>query len=178
MKASKVDINMNDFPEGLEMLILQSIDVQNFTGKLKARKKLVGMGNTIIIHLHKLLKSNKTLLRKEASKIVELIAHRNSIPLLIDLLDDPDFDIRWIAAEGLIKIGRRSILPLLKSVRDGKSSLLFNEGAHHVLNGLLYHSEKEKLIVLMQSLENYHSLGETAPTDAAIALKTVFRCKT
>jgi len=39
MKASKVDINMNDFPEGLEMLILQSIDIQNFTGKLKARKK-------------------------------------------------------------------------------------------------------------------------------------------
>jgi HEAT repeat protein len=70
----------------------------------------------------------------EAAKIVELIADRRSIPLLINLLDDKEFEIRWIAAEGLIKIGRRSILPLLKSVRDGESSYFHNKGAHHVLN--------------------------------------------
>ena len=68
----------------------------------------------------------------EAAKIIELIANRTSIPVLIDLLEDTEFDIRWIAAEGLIKIGRRTIRPLLRSVRDGKNSILLNEGAHHV----------------------------------------------
>lgn len=74
------------------------------------------------------------MLRMEAAKIVELIADRRSIPLLINLLDDKEFEIRWIAAEGLIKIGRRSILPMIKSVRNGESSYFHNKGAHHVLN--------------------------------------------
>lgn len=81
------------------------------------------MGKTIISQMHKLLDSENDSLRMEAAKIIELIADRRSIPLLINLLDDTKFDIRWIAAEGLIKIGRRSILPLLKSVREGESSL-------------------------------------------------------
>ena len=112
----------------------------------------------------------------EAAKIVELIADRRSIPFLMGLLDDPVFDIRWIAAEGLIKIGRPSICPLLKSVRDGKSSLIFNRGTHHILLSLVNEEEKNKLMPLLQSLDNYHELGETAPVMASIALKTVFKC--
>src|SRR5664280_2213328 len=70
------------------------------------------MGKTVIPQLHRLLDSKNDLLRSEAAKIVEPISDRRSIPFLIRLLDDKEFEIRWIAAEGLIKIGRRSILPL------------------------------------------------------------------
>ncbi|MGA2406446.1 MAG: hypothetical protein ABSF81_06815 [Bacteroidales bacterium] len=52
--------------------------------------------------MHKLLDSKNGLLRTEAAKIVELIADKRSIPLLINLLDNNEFEIRWIAAEGLI----------------------------------------------------------------------------
>jgi len=114
----------------------------------------------------------------EAAKIVELIADRRSIPFLIGLLDDTIFDIRWIAAEGLIKIGRPSICPLLKSVRNGKSSLIFNRGTHHILLSLVDEKEKNKLMPLLQSLDNYHELGGTAPVIASTALKTVYRCNT
>jgi hypothetical protein len=111
----------------------------------------------------------------EAAKIVELIADRRSIPFLINLLDDKEFEIRWIAAEGLIKIGRRAILPLLKSIRDGKSSFILNKGAHHVLQSLLNENEKKKLISFLLTLDDAQELGETAPVEASEAIKTIFK---
>jgi len=173
----EIDNALKDFPDDLAKLIKVSLDTKNAVKKLAARSTLVRMGKTIIPQLHKLLASKNDLLREEIAKTVELIADRRSVPLLIGLLDDTVFDIRWIAAEGLIKIGRRSILPLLKSVRDGKSSHVYNESAHHVLLGLLNNTEKKKLEPLLLSLENYHELGETAPIEASKALKTIFKRK-
>jgi len=172
----KIDSELSDFPDYLVKLIHESLDPKDFSNKLSARESLVKMGKTIIPQLHKLLSSESDALRMESCKIIELIADRKSIPFLLKLLEDPVFDIRWIAAEGLINIGRRSICPLLKSVRDGKSSLFFNNGTHHILLELLNNKEKIKIAPLLQSLDNYHELGETAPVQASIALKTVFRC--
>ena len=91
-------------------------------------------GRAYCLNCYKLSVSENVLIRMEAVKIIELIADRRSIPEFIRLLDDPEFDIRWIAAEGLIKIGRRSIRPLVKAVRDNENSIILNEGAHHVLD--------------------------------------------
>ena len=180
MKSStspEIDISLNELPARLVKIISESIDESNLMRKIKARNHLVRMGKTVVPFLNKLLSSGSLILRKEAAKIVSLIADRRSIPFFIELLNDKEFDIRWIAADGLIKIGRSSISPVLKAIRDGKSSLLLNEGAHHVLMGLLKENEKQKLESLLQSLDNYHSVGETAPTEAAMALKTIFKCK-
>ena len=173
----EIDNALKDFPDDLAKLIKVSLDTKNAVKKLAARSTLVRMGKTIIPQLHKLLASKNDLLREEIAKTVELIADRRSVPLLIGLLDDTVFDIRWIAAEGLIKIGRRSILPLLKSVRDGESSFLHNKGAHHVLLSLLNKNEKDKLTSLLQSLDNAQELGETAPVEASVAIKTIFKRK-
>jgi hypothetical protein len=159
-----------DSPEYLLNLIKSTLDDHNFNKKVRSRKTLVRMGKRILPQMHKLIKSENMQLRLEASKIIELIADRTSIPVLIDLLDDTEFDIRWIAAVGLIKIGRRSVRPLLTAVRDGKSSILFNEGAHHVLLSLLNDNEQEKEVKLLLSLENYHTLGATAPVEASLVL--------
>jgi HEAT repeat protein len=177
-KEEEINNNLSNFPDNLVKLIKGSLDTKDLSKKLSARENLVNMGKTIIPQMHKLLDSKNDSLRMEAAKITELIADRRSIPLLINLLDDPFFDIRWIAAEGLIKIGRRSICPLLRSVRDGRNSLFSNRGAHHILLGLVDEKEKNKLMPLLQSLDNYQELGETAPVQASIALKTVFKCNT
>lgn len=173
--SSEIDINLKDFPDNLTSLIKETLDSKNSVKKLVARNKLVGMGKTNLPKLHGLLNSENGLLRMEAAKIVELIADIRSIPFLIYLFDDKEFEIRWIAAEGLIKIGRRSILPLLKSIRDGKSSLIFNKGAHHVLLSLLHENEKDKLTSLLLSLDDAQELGETAPVEASKAIKTIFK---
>jgi hypothetical protein len=164
------DKKYNDIPVTLVKLIKASLDTKNVSKKLTARRSIVRMGKTVLPQLNKLLKSEDIKIRHEAAKIIELIANRTSIPVLINLLEDIDFDIRWIAAEGLIKIGRRSIRPLLKSVRDGKNSIFLNEGAHHVLVSLLNENEKRNEKSLLLSLENYHTLGLTAPVEASIAL--------
>jgi len=175
--SSEIDINLKDFPDNLTSLIKESLDSKNSVKKLDARSKLVRMGKTIIPQLHRLLDSKNGLLRMEAAKIVELIADRRSIPFLINLLDDKEFEIRWIAAEGLIKIGRRAILPLLKSIRDGKSTFILNKGAHHVLLSLLNENEKNRLTALLLSLDDAQELGETAPVEASVAIKTIFKRK-
>ena len=174
---NEIDISLKDFPDNLTSLIKESLDSKNSVKKLAARSTLVGMGKSIISKIHKLLSSENGLLRMEAAKIVELIADRRSIPFLINLLDDKEFEIRWIAAEGLIKIGRRSILPLLKSIRDGKSTFILNKGAHHVLLSLLKEDEKIKLTALLLSLDDAKELGETAPVEASEAINTLFKRK-
>lgn len=130
MKKNKEEDNnsLSDFPHNLVKLINESLDTDDYSKKLAARETLMKMGKTIIPQMHKLLDSENDSLRMEAAKIVELIADRGSIPFLLRLLDDKIFDIRWIAAEALIKIGRLSICPLLKSIRDGKSSFIFHRG--------------------------------------------------
>jgi hypothetical protein len=174
---TEIEKALNSLPDNLAELIKGSLDINNSGKKLSARSDLVRMGKSIIPQMHKLLESENRLLRMEAVKIVELIADRKSIPILINLLDDKEFEIRWIAAEGLIKIGRRSILPLLKSIRDGKSSFLHNKGAHHVLVGLLNKNEKDILISLLRSLDDSHELGGMAPVEASKAIKTLYRRK-
>jgi len=181
MKKSEIadiDNDLKDLPINLVKLIKTSLDTKSSVNKLAARNKLVKMGKTIIPQMHKLLSSENDLLRMEAAKIIELIADKRSIHSLINMLDDKEFEIRWIAAEGLIKIGRQSILPLIKSIRDGDNSYFHSKGAHHVLNSLLNESEKKKLKPLLLSLDNSGEVGETAPIEASKALTTVFNYKT
>jgi hypothetical protein len=167
---TEIDKLLNDCPVRVVQLIKASLDTTNVAKKLISRKTLVRLGKSILPQMYILLESEELPLRMEAAKIIELVANRTSIPVLIGLLEDTEFDIRWIAAEGLIKIGRRTIRPVLRAVRDGENSIFLNEGAHHVLNSLLNDKEKKKEMSLLQSLENIHSLGLTAPVEAAKSL--------
>jgi HEAT repeat protein len=174
---TEIDNALDNFPDSLAKIVKVLFDVKNFRKKINARNTLVKMGKTIIPQMHLLVKSENGLIRMEAAKIVELVADRRSIPVLISLLNDKEFEIRWIAAEGLIKIGRRSLLPLLKAVRDGESSFFLNRGAHHILFSLLNDKEKRKLKPLIQSLDDYHELGETAPVEASKAINIIYKIK-
>jgi HEAT repeat protein len=169
---TETNISPGNLPGNLDELINGLTDDKNFKKKHNARKTLVKMGKKITPQMHELLNSGNTQLRLEVAKIIQIIADKRSIPVLIDLLADSEFDIRWIAAEGLIRVGRHSITPLLKAIRDGKSSLVLDKRAHQVLNSLLYEDEREKLLSLLLSLDDFHALGETAPVEAARALKT------
>jgi HEAT repeat protein len=91
---TEIDTALKDFPDNLARLIKGSLDNKNSGKKLTARSTLVRMGKTIIPQMHKLSDSKNGLLRMEAVKIVELIADRRSISLLINLLDDKEFEIR------------------------------------------------------------------------------------
>lgn len=176
-ELTNINIALKDFPAKLAKPFKVLMDAKNVSEKISARSYLVKMGKAIMPQLQQLTDYENSEIRMEAAKIIELIADGKSIPIFIKLLDDKEFEIRWIAAEGLIKIGRNSIRPLLMSVRDGESSLIYNKGVHHVLESLLNGVEKKKLVTLLRSLDDYHELGETAPVEASVALKTVFKTR-
>jgi hypothetical protein len=170
----EIGINLNDSPDLLLKQITRLLEESNpdMQNTITALGK---MGKSIIPFLHEIVCSGNDHIRLEAVKVIKFIADRRSIPLLIYLLDDSETGIRWVAAEGLVNIGRSSILPLLRSVRDRKNPAFLYKGAHHVLNSLLYGEEKEKLQPLMLSLDNYHQLGGISPALAYQALETIFK---
>ena len=102
----------------------------------KARLELVRMGRPAIDFLAELIESSSTTERWEAVKALSQIADPVAAPLLVIALYDSDYEVRWLATEGLIKIGNQSIKPLLEALTDKPGSLSLREGAHHVLHDL------------------------------------------
>lgn len=98
----------------------------------KARKAFVKIGRNSTDILLELLSHPKHIYRWEAVKTLEEIADPVSIPLLIQALEDDKSDVRWIAAKGLIKIGSKSIEPLLKILEEKSDYVFVLEGAHHI----------------------------------------------
>ncbi len=102
----------------------------------KARNKLVKLGKPVIDYLIGLQYASTKQVRWEAIKTLSQIAAPESIPILINALENDDLDVRWLAAEGLVAIGTTSINPLFESLVGGQNSRYLLEGAHHVLKSL------------------------------------------
>ena len=170
-----IENDLRGIPENVAKNMHALLEEKNYKEKHRAKEALLKKGSSILPHMHNLLASGNASLRREATRMIELLADKKSILPLIQLLSDPETEIRWMAAEGLIRIGRRSIEPILKAVRDNEDAFLLDKGAHHVLVCLLHRKEKEKLKPLLLSLDNYHELGETSPLEAEKALKTAFK---
>jgi hypothetical protein len=173
----ELGINLNDSPESLRQKITGLLEDSSSPDMHNTIIALGKLGKSIIPQLHEILCSGDDHIRLEAVKVVKYIADKRSIPVLIYMLDDSETGIRWVAAEGLVNIGRASILPLLRSIRDRRNPAFLYKGAHHVLNSLLYGDEKEKLQPLLHSLDNHHQLGGISPALAYRALETVFKRK-
>ena len=93
---------------------------------------------------------------------------------LIEALNDKIFDVRWLAAEGLILIGRGALAPLLQALMEHPDSLWLREGVHHVLHDL----DKGDLIEILQpvifSLEGFEPSVE-APLAVQTTLKALVK---
>ena len=131
--------------------------------------------NSIIPYGHISFSPVNDRMREEVTKIICFVADKRSIPALICLLEDNESDVRWIASESLIMIGRRSIVPLLKSMKAGKQ-FLFPARVLHVLQSLLTINEKKELQDLLEDLANSPEIPEIATIEASVALKQTFRC--
>ena len=171
IENEKEELSHYRFPKNITSSLYGLIDVNNYEKHLKARKSLVEKGEKILPVMYKLMNSDHKTIRKEAVKVVELIADKSSIPEIINALKDRESDIRWIAAEALIRIGRSSINPLLEAlVADGKSSYL-RQGAHHVLSRLTNEKDSDRMKQLIRILRNSQMEGpESIPVYAAIVL--------
>ncbi|VAW17010.1 PBS lyase HEAT-like repeat domain protein [hydrothermal vent metagenome] len=124
-------------PEDLEVRqLLKTLGSKNGLEREKARGELVAKGKNMVDYLTGLLNHPKHIYRWEALKTMKEIGDPASIPLFIRSLEDDESDIRWIAAEGLIKMGVQSVKPLLKILIEKSGSIFILAGAHHVFYSL------------------------------------------
>jgi len=135
--------------------LLNSLASPNGIIRQKARYELVKIGNPALKHLVEFQSSDKHLAKWEAVKAISEIGTKESIPILIKALDDDEFDVRWLAAEGLIDIGHSSIYPLLRAFISNNDSAHLKEGVHHVLKGLELRGSYEDKYRIIKSLETF-----------------------
>jgi HEAT repeats len=146
--------NYEDSPIYQLMIKLGS---ENGLEREKAREEIVAKGKEMVDFLMELLSHPKHIYRWEAVKTLKEIGDPISVPLFIQALEDNRYDVRWIAAEGLIKLGKLSVEPLLKVLIKRSDSVFIIEGAHHIFydlneNGIL---PKEFLVdKLLTALKN------------------------
>lgn len=170
-KDEKYELQEQGFPRKTLLQLYRLIDLRDYHKHIKAKKNFIEQGVAILPVMHKLMTSKYKVIRKEAIKIVRGIAHKSSIPAAIRMLEDPEGDIRWIAAEALINIGRISIKPVLKSLVINGKSYYLRQGAHHVLGALIKKEDAKELKQLIKVIRHDSEITETVPVKAALALE-------
>ncbi|MDD4740197.1 MAG: HEAT repeat domain-containing protein [Bacteroidales bacterium] len=170
-EEEKNELRQYGFPEEVLQQLYELTDVDDYDLHLKARRRFADGGEAVLPVMHKLLHSKQRVIRKQAAKVLELIAHPSSIDELLAMLEDDVSGIRWIAAEALIKIGRASLRPLLKTLARRADSYNFRLGAHHVLAKLVYEDDPEELKHVKHLTRSGGDTPEIIPVHAARALK-------
>jgi HEAT repeat protein len=128
--------------------------------RAKARHCLVAIGSPAVGRLIELLEAPyKQEVRWEAAKALAGIADPAAAEVLVRALEDKVFDVRWLAAIGLIKLRRAGVVPLLKALVEHSDSPWLRNGAHHVLFALAVRDSyfKELFHPIINSLEDAES---------------------
>ena len=104
----------------------------------RARESLVDIGKPAVAALIEVLAApdSNYHMRWEAAKALSDLEDPEAASMLVNALEDEDFGVRWLAAEGLIALGRDGLSPLLKALVKRSNSTSLREGAHHVLRML------------------------------------------
>jgi HEAT repeat protein len=102
----------------------------------RARRSLVDRGPIIVPRLQEALYSPDWRVRWEAAKALTEIADPSAADALVAAMEDETAGVRWIAAEGVIALGHRGLVPLLHALIRNADSAWFRLGAHHVLRGI------------------------------------------
>lgn len=119
----------------------------------RARHSLVAIRKPVILHLSKLLGDRNEQVRWEAAKALGEIADPKTAAPLTCALEDEEFDVRWLAAEGLIALKHEGLPSLLKALMERPQSVWLREGAHHVLHDLARTSLRKQVKALLEALE-------------------------
>jgi HEAT repeat protein len=164
--SASQDINTD--PDTISLLIAKLAE-KDGKEREKARHALVAVGSDATAALVESLASSDKQVRWEAAKALSAMSDPAAAEALVKALEDKVFDVRWLAAEGLINLGREGLVPLLQALIERSDSPWLRIGAHHVLHDLAVGDLKELLQPIVDSLEGIQSAVES-PIRAQAAL--------
>ena len=138
--------------------------------RVRARQSLVAMGKAAVPLLAEALKSKNSLMRWEAAKALGEIGAPEAASSLVMALEDEEFDVRWLAATGLIAMTLKGLKPLLHALMEQGDSVWIREGAHHVIHDLAKGELRKYLNPVLVALDSIDPAVE-APVAALHALE-------
>lgn len=134
--------------------LLSSLADDNPEVRQDARRELVRMGHGVVRPLLGQLRSPESNVRWEAAKALSEMHDTRAAEGLAIALSDDDSDVRWLAAEGLVALGRDALKPLfLELIRNSDSSWV-REGAGHILHAFRDSSADSVAGPVLAALEN------------------------
>lgn len=100
------------------------------------------------------------------------ISDPQAIDALITALEDPEFSVRWAAAEALVRRGSHAIEAILHTLSVKQGQFLY-QGAHHVLKQTMGHVPPAIVKPVIVALESVGAAAATpiAAKEALSALK-------
>ena len=113
--------------------LIQQLGDRDGVTRERARRSLVSLGTLGVEPLLQALKSKKSRVRFEAAMCLRDIADRRAIDGLVEALSDRTFEIRWVAAEALINVGRPVVSFVLHALMEHADSTWLRDGCRHVL---------------------------------------------
>ncbi len=142
----------------------------NSRKRAEAREKLLALGKPAIPALRTALIDPNANVRWQAAKALSELHDPDTTTDLMNAMEDDDFGVRWLAAQGLIAMGPACLEILLQGLVSCFDSIRIREGARHVLHVLVdrgYADESiEKLL---------HALrGSGPPSEAAWAAEAAW----
>lgn len=150
--------------------LLEALAGDNGTARKRARETLVLVGEPAVEPLRALLESPQKRLRWEATKTLAAMIDPPSVDEFVRSLDDGQSDVRWLAADGLINLGPRSVGPVLESLLDRPLSTGRREMSRRVLRQLA--SENQ---VLAEIVEPVVEVLEAASADPGVVASRASR---
>ena len=176
MQQTKKDPNSGIPPSQFNRLITELSNPDGIR-RQRARVTLSRMGEAATDPLIQTLHSHRGPARWEAAKALSQIGSPKSAQALVEALEDDQFSIRWLAAEGLIALGREGLRPLLEALWQTPNSIRLREGVHHVLHDLVAReSLDEQLLAQLKAILaalNYLDPAVALPPTVMPALNTL-----
>ncbi|MBI4322541.1 MAG: HEAT repeat domain-containing protein [Chloroflexi bacterium] len=150
--------------------LIGDLDSSDGAVRRSASETLVEIGRPAVEPLTSVLSKNPNDdARWEAAKALDEIGDPAAAHDMVRALEDRSFGVRWLAAEGLIGLGRAGMPPLLEALLERSSSIWLRQGAHHVLQVLSKHNLPNPLAPVLAALEDVEPAVEV-PHAALAAL--------